>query len=312
MAINFTPSTGTAFITFQTPIYAELAIRSFNATELDGQNIKVDWAMRYRPKERTIFIKHLDKSKEDQIWMEIFSPFGPIEDIVIARSPMTNRSLGYGFIQYSSTTAAQKAISLINGLIIFNRSIGVEKFKDRNEQGRYTNLFVKNFGNNFDEANMREIFSRYGRITRLTVPLNVNNNSKGFGSVEFASHRSARDAVNNCNGMEHNGRKLFVGPALQLQKTDEATVMQSLSDVTLCISNLADNIDTAQLFRIFSLFGGVSNADVMNCKGRYRGIGYVTFLHGENAHCAKDILDGCTLESRNIRIVAQIPPGRPC
>ena len=305
VSIFFTPPADHALLKFENTVYAEYAIKKFNGTELNGSNIKVAMAMRFRQQEKNIFIKNLAKSVDEEFLGRTFSNFGVIEDIVIPKSPINNASLGYAFIQFSNQAEVKNAINSTNGTYILDHRIIVQQFKNRD---RYNNLFVKNFGDKFTERKMREIFSKFGRITRLTVPLDTNNNSKGFGFVAFKSSQSVVQAVEKCHQMIYNGRKLFVGPALK--KKNDAALLQSLGNITVCISNLADNIDGEYLESIFSKFGPLSYADVMSCEGPYRGLGYVTFVNGESAQQAQKELDGSIMESRKIKIVIQIPPGR--
>ena len=309
VSIFFTPPADHALLIFENTVYAEYAIKKFNGTELEGSNIKVDWAMRFRPEEKNIFIKNLEKSVDEECLRSMFSTFGVIEDIVIPKSPINNASLGYAFIQFSNQVEVKNAINSTNGMFVLDHKIIVQQFRNREQHtDRYNNLFVKNFGDKFTEEQMREIFSKFGRITRLSVPLNNSNNSKGFGFVEFESSQSALQAVKNCHEMIYNGRKLYVGRAFQ--KKNDATLLKSLGNITVCISNLADNIDGEYLVPIFSKYGPLSYADVMSCEGPYRGMGYVTFVNGESAQQAQKELDGSIMESRKIKIVIQIPPGR--
>ena len=56
---------------------------------------------------------------------------------------------------------------------------------------RFTNIYVKEFGYDFTETQLKELFLPYGNIVSQRVMLDDEGKSRGFGFVSFDSHESA-------------------------------------------------------------------------------------------------------------------------
>ena len=154
----------------------------------------------------------------------------------------------------------------------------VDKFKPRNERMRdgpsvrYTNLYVKNFGEDFDEEQMKELFLPFGVINSLVVMKDDTGRSKGFGFVSYESHESASRAVEELNGKPVGDREIFVGRAMKksernafLKRQFDAKRkerQQRFQGVNLYIKNLEEEIDDAQLREEFNKFGTITSAKV--------------------------------------------------
>ena len=66
---------------------------------------------------------------------------------------------------------------------------------------------------NFKTSNdgLREHFAQIGNVTSATVLMDkMTGRSKGYGFVEFSSEEEAKAAVEKLNGVELDGRALFV------------------------------------------------------------------------------------------------------
>jgi len=65
----------------------------------------------------------------------------------------------------------------------------VDKIGD--QQKKYKNVFVKNFGSECDEAKLELMFAEFGPITSCVVMKDDDEKCKGFGFVAFETHESA-------------------------------------------------------------------------------------------------------------------------
>ncbi len=68
--------------------------------------------------------------------------------------------------------------------------------KDRiSDQGReqvFTNVFVKNFGEDFTDDQLHELFSQFGNVvSHVVMRDHISGKGKGFGFVSFETHESA-------------------------------------------------------------------------------------------------------------------------
>ena len=137
---------------------------------------------------------------------------------------------------------------------------------------RFTNLYVKNFGDDFEEEQMKELFAPFGIISSLVVMKDETGRSKGFGFVSYESHESAARAVDELNGKTFGDREIYVGRAMKksernayLKRQFDAKRkerQQRFQGVNLYIKNLEEEIDDAHLREEFNKFGTITSAKV--------------------------------------------------
>lgn len=67
------------------------------------------------------------------------------------------------------------------------------KFISRHERADYGlgNVFIKNFGDDFTDDQLRQAFAPFGTITSATVEKNEEGRGKGFGYVSYDSRDAA-------------------------------------------------------------------------------------------------------------------------
>ena len=67
------------------------------------------------------------------------------------------------------------------------------RFIPRQERKKYglSNIFIKNFGENFTDSQLREAFASFGTISSATVEKNEDGQGKGFGFVCYESPEAA-------------------------------------------------------------------------------------------------------------------------
>merc|ERR1711976_953539 len=78
----------------------------------------------------------------------------------------------------------------------------------------FTNVYIKNFGEDLGDEKLKEVFSKFGKITSYKVIMaDESGKNKGFGFVSFEDSESAEKAVDELNGAEMFGKTLYVGRA---------------------------------------------------------------------------------------------------
>ena len=64
--------------------------------------------------------------------------------------------------------------------------------KDMGQNPRFTNLYVKNFGDDLGDDELAELFSAHGKVLSAVVMKDkMSGKSLGFGFVSFEDHVSA-------------------------------------------------------------------------------------------------------------------------
>lgn len=78
------------------------------------------------------------------------------------------------------------------------------------ESERERKIFVSQLDKNCTEKSIKEIFSKYGKVVQITIPIHRDGQRKGFAIVEYSSQNEAIIAVNDSNNHTINGRELHV------------------------------------------------------------------------------------------------------
>ncbi|XP_054461760.1 polyadenylate-binding protein 1A-like [Anoplopoma fimbria] len=312
-------SLGYAYVNFQQPADAERALDTMNFDVIKGRPVRIMWSQRDPSLRKSgvgnIFIKNLDKSIDNKALYDTFSAFGNILSCKVVCDE--NGSKGYGFVHFETQEAAERAIEKMNGMLLNDRKVFVGRFKSRKEREaelgarakEFTNVYVKNFGEDMDDEKLREVFSKFGNAMSIRVMTDDNGKSRGFGFVSFDRHEDAQKAVDELNGKEFNGKLIYVGRAqkkverqtelkrkFEQMKQDRMTRYQG---VNLYVKNLDDGIDDERLRKEFTPFGTITSAKVMMEGGRSKGFGFVCFSSPEEATKAVTEMNG--------RIVATKP-----
>ncbi|XP_058488532.1 poly(U)-binding-splicing factor PUF60a isoform X4 [Solea solea] len=118
---------GFAFVEYEVPEAAQLALEQMNSVVLGGRNIKVgrpsnigqaqpiiDQLAEEARAFNRIYIASLHSDLSDDDIKSVFEAFGKIKSCVLAREQMTGRHKGYGFIEYERPQSSQDAIASMN------------------------------------------------------------------------------------------------------------------------------------------------------------------------------------------------------
>jgi len=317
-------SLGYAYVNFQQPADAERALDTMNFDVLKGKPIRIMWSQRDPSLRRSgvgnVFIKNLDKTIDNKAMYDTFSAFGNILSCKVAQDMSNGESKGYGFVHFETEEAALNAIQKVNGMLLNGKKVYVGRFvprKDREmelgEKARkFTNVYVKNINDEYDEAKLNEMFQKFGKISSVKVMKSEDGKSKGFGFVSFESPEEAMIACDELNGQDLDGKTVFVGRAqkkaerqAELKKKFEALKMERLNryqGVNLYVKNLDDTIDDDKLRQEFAPFGTITSAKVMHEEGRSKGFGFVCFSSPEEATKAVTEMNGRIIVSKPLYV----------
>uniref|UniRef100_A0AAQ6A1F4 Polyadenylate-binding protein n=1 Tax=Amphiprion ocellaris TaxID=80972 RepID=A0AAQ6A1F4_AMPOC len=315
-------SLGYAYVNFSQPADAERALDTMNFDVVKGKPIRIMWSQRDPSLRKSgvgnVFIKNLDKSIDNKALYDTFSAFGNILSCKVVCDE--NGSKGYAFVHFETQDAADRAIEKMNGMLLNDRKVFVGRFKSRKEREaelgakakEFTNVYIKNFGDDMDDDRLKELFDKYGKTLSVKVMTDPSGKSRGFGFVSYEKHEDANKAVEDMNGTELNGKTVFVGRAqkkmerqAELKRKFELLKQERISryqGVNLYIKNLDDTIDDEKLRKEFSPFGSITSAKVMLEEGRSKGFGFVCFSSPEEATKAVTEMNGRIVGSKPLYV----------
>lgn len=78
-----------------------------------------------------VFVGNLASNRTPDQLRKLFHVYGPVEGVEIMTDPDTRYSRGFAFIEMTNDIEAKKAISHLNGLILWGKPIRVEKSRSR-------------------------------------------------------------------------------------------------------------------------------------------------------------------------------------
>jgi polyadenylate-binding protein len=315
-------SLGYAYVNFQQPGDAERALDTMNFDTIKGRPCRIMWSQRDPSIRKSgvgnIFIKNLDKSIDNKALYDTFSAFGNILSCKIAMDE--HGSKGYGFVHFETEEAARNSIEKVNGMLLNGKKVFVGRFMTRRERidmmgdraKKFTNVYVKNFGDALDDVKLRELFEKCGTVSSCKVMSADDGKSRGFGFVSYDEHDAAQRAVDEINNTEIDGHTIYVGRAqkkaerhAELKERFERIKMERMTryqGVNLYVKNLDDTIDDELLRKEFSQFGSITSAKIMFEGGRSKGFGFVCFNSPEEATRAVTEMNGRILVSKPLYV----------
>ncbi|XP_018534588.1 poly(U)-binding-splicing factor PUF60a isoform X1 [Lates calcarifer] len=118
---------GFAFVEYEMPEAAQLALEQMNSVVLGGRNIKVgrpsnigqaqpiiDQLAEEARAFNRIYVASVHPDLSDDDIKSVFEAFGKIKSCMLTREPTTGRHKGYGFIEYEKAQSAQDAVASMN------------------------------------------------------------------------------------------------------------------------------------------------------------------------------------------------------
>jgi polyadenylate-binding protein len=242
----------------------------------------------------SLYVGDLPSDVTEGMLFEIFNQVGPVASIRVCRDAVTRRSLGYAYVNYHNVVDAERALDTLNSSLIKAKPCRV-MWSQRDPSLRKSgvgNIFIKNLDKTIDHKALYDTFSAFGNILSCKVVTDDQNQSKGYGFVHFETKEAAEKAISKVNGMMLNNQKVFVGPFVTRKerlKTQDGE--QKFTNVY--VKNLDETVTTDKLREVFSEFGTITNAAIMNDDNgsKSKGFGFVNFETAESAKKAVEALN---------------------
>lgn len=126
------PGFNYAFIEFENPQHAEIALTNLNGKIINNSEIKINWAYQsstinstQNPNELiyNIFVGDLSPEVDDETLFNAFEKFQSLKQAHVMWDMQTSRSRGYGFVTFANQQDAELALQTMNGEWISGRAI---------------------------------------------------------------------------------------------------------------------------------------------------------------------------------------------
>ena len=82
-----------------------------------------------------LYVGNLPFGASEEDLRKLFSEAGAVQSVKIVTDSYSGRSRGFGFIEMTSQEEAEKAISLVNGKTLMDRTLIVSEAKPQKKKG---------------------------------------------------------------------------------------------------------------------------------------------------------------------------------
>lgn len=290
-----------------------------NFTDIKGRPCRIMWSQRDPTLRKTgvgnVFIKNLAPTVDNKGLFDVFSVFGNILSCKVATDENGN-SKGYGYVHFETAEAAQEAIQKINGMLLDDQEVVIGQFlrrQDRSTPNDWTNLYVKQFPESWNQEKLTEVFAAFGQLASVYLAVDAEGKSKCFGFVDFTTHESAAKALAELNGKVFEAEPPFELYVSRAQKKAErvrelkskmdavkAEQLDKLQGSNLYVKNIDDTISDEQFRDLFTPFGTITSARIMrdDGTGSGKGFAFVCYSNPEEAARALAEMNGAMIRGK--------------
>jgi len=257
--------------------------------------------------DHNIFVRKIPKEMNPQQLEEYFNRFGEIKSLKISLNS-DHQSRGYGFVCFQDPGSAAQALEA-QGNSDENQVIRYQPRDKRDFRKIYNNIYAKNFPPNFSEQDVKDLFSRFGRIESMKFTVNEKGpyaficfNSEDKTDREYGP-RCAAAAVETLNGESTiNGvtlpdnKKLYVKEALKRTDREAERLRETIKyksskkRCNLYVKGFPENWTEEDLRSHFSKFGEIESLKMHPPNEQKKLYAFVCFKKPDEASSAKEQL----------------------
>lgn len=247
----------------------------------------------------SLYVGDLDVNVTDSQLYDLFNQLGQVVSVRVCRDLTTQRSLGYGYVNYGNPQDAARALEVLNFTPLSGKPIRI-MYSNRDPTVRRSgtaNIFIKNLDKAIDHKALHDTFSAFGNILSCKVAVDSSGQSKGYGFVQYDGEDAAQKAIEKLNGMLLNDKQVYVGPFVRKQERDSAVDKTRFTNVF--VKNLSEATLEEDLNKAFGEFGAITSIAIMKDEdGKSRSFGFINFENAEDAARAVEALNGHKFDNK--------------
>ncbi|KAL3523166.1 hypothetical protein ACH5RR_016000 [Cinchona calisaya] len=187
-----------------------------------------------RVESRSLYVKNLNFKTSDESLKKHFREHleeGRILSVRVKKhlKKGKNVSMGFGFIEFDSVDTAMNVCRDLQGTVLDGHALILqlchakkdEQVAKKAENDRSsTKLIVRNVAFEATEKDLRQLFSPFGQIKSLRLPMRFGNH-RGFAFVDYVTKQEAKNALEALSNTHLYGRHLVLERAKEGESLEE-------------------------------------------------------------------------------------------
>uniref|UniRef100_A0A8C9WLP7 RNA binding motif, single stranded interacting protein 2b n=1 Tax=Scleropages formosus TaxID=113540 RepID=A0A8C9WLP7_SCLFO len=140
-----------------------------------------------------LYIRGLHPGTTDQDLVKLCQPYGKIVSTKAILDKTTNKCKGYGFVDFDSPAAAQKAVTAL-------KASGVQAQMAKQQEQDPTNLYISNLPLTMDEQELEAMLKPFSQVISTRILRDANGTSRGVGFARMESTEKCEAIIQHFNG----------------------------------------------------------------------------------------------------------------
>ncbi|XP_017708860.1 RNA-binding motif, single-stranded-interacting protein 2 isoform X5 [Rhinopithecus roxellana] len=136
--------------------------------------------------------QHLNQSNLAQVDLQL-KGYGKIVSTKAILDKTTNKCKGYGFVDFDSPSAAQKAVTAL-------KASGVQAQMAKQQEQDPTNLYISNLPLSMDEQELEGMLKPFGQVISTRILRDTSGTSRGVGFARMESTEKCEAIITHFNG----------------------------------------------------------------------------------------------------------------
>lgn len=224
----------------------------------DLKNTDADMTVAETTGTATLFVRNLNFDTTSPQLTETFTPLdgflnARVKTRTDPKKPGQILSMGFGFLEFSSTAQAQAALHAMDGYALHGHKLQIrashkgadaaeqrrKEDKAKRESSKKTKVVVKNLPFEASKKDVRSLLGAYGQLRSVRVPKKMDRGARGFAFADFTTPKEAQNAIDALRDTHLLGRRLVLDFAEEEAEDAEAEIEKMQKKVGSQVNKVA-------------------------------------------------------------------------